>query len=418
MPAEVCLSEVLGALSRTEEALYHADRAISLDPRCGRARALRGMSLAQLGDLDLARTAFENAIEYTPSSALAYLGLADLGSLTPHSTPFRKLEQNIDADDGSVEKHTAVFHFAMGRALENDGKYRRSIRHYLIANTVARKSIDYDEAACVTRLSQIRTTFSAEFIASLGLGDNSPVPIFVVGMPRSGTTLVEQILSGHPDLFGAGEISDLLQVLRINDFSMDLTSDLSVGSVARIGRDYVRQVRRYSPAAKHIVNKNLNNFEWLGLIRVVLPNAKIIHLKRDPVDTCVSCFSKYIPTSFVYDLGKLGRYSREYDGLMRHWLAVLPKGWILEVSYEELVRDHVSQVRRILEFCGIEWHDECLAFHEVKRQVRTVSMAQVRTPLYSSAIGRWRGCYGDLKPLLDALGPLVCYEDQESGPVE
>lgn len=410
--AEVSVGESLAALARTEEALYHADRAIAVDPRSGRAWALRGLCLAELGDLDSARNAYENAVEFAPSLASGYLGLADLGALKPSSSPFSTMERHIEAAGDTAELQTAVFHFAMGRVLENSGNYRRSIGHYIKANAIARQHVDYDEKAFVARMNQLRKTFSPEFIARFGAGDDSASPIFITGMPRSGSTLVEQILSSHPDVFGAGEVPDLIRVLRINDVSLDVAPELSTGSVARIGRDYVRQMKRYSPAAKKIVNKSLNNFEFIGLIRLALPNAKIIHIKRDPVDTCVSCFSKYIPVPYLYDLGELGRHYREYDSLMSHWYSVLPAKWILEVHYEELVRDHINQIRRILSFCDLEWHDGCLAFHELKRKVRTASNVQVRTSLYGSAIGRWRDCYDELRPLLDALGPLVCDRDR------
>lgn len=186
----------------------------------------------------------------------------------------------------------------------------------------------------------------------------------------------------------------------------ELVADMTPAQFRRIGAHYVEGLRARAPAALRITDKALGNFMFAGLIHLALPNARIIHARRDPVDTCLSCFSKLFGSSlpFTYDLAELGRYYRAYDALMAHWRAVLPRGVMLEVQYEELVADFEPQARRILSFCGLEWEEACRQFHETPRPVKTASSTQVRAPLYGAAVGRSRRYRAILAPLLDALG--------------
>jgi hypothetical protein len=240
------------------------------------------------------------------------------------------------------------------------------------------------------------------------VGEPSAVPLFIVGMPRSGTTLIEQIMASHPRLFGAGELPNLhnaavsLHPTGGGIFSFpDAMLHVSGEHLQRLAAHYVSEVLRLAPTATHVIDKMPSNFFFAGLIHLALPNARIIHAVRDPVDTCMSCFSKLFAAGqyHTYDLAELGRYYRHYEELMEHWRRVLPVGRILDVRYEDLVADLEGQARRIIGHCGLEWHRRCLAFHETVRPVRTASATQVRQPLYRSAIGRAR-------PYERFLGPL------------
>lgn len=241
-------------------------------------------------------------------------------------------------------------------------------------------------------------------------GDPSPAPIFILGMMRSGSTLVEQILASHPAIHVAGELPAFSQVVAAmrdpgSRHYPESVAGLDGAGLRAIGRDYVARIRKLAPDAPHITDKMPSNYFFAGLIHLALPNARIIHTLRDPVDNCLSCFSKLFieEQNHAYDLAELGRYYRGYEKLMAHWHGVLPPGLILDVRYEELVGDLESQARRIIAHCGLPWDARCLSFHTHSRPVRTASFSQVRQPIYSSALGRARPYDAFLGPLKAAL---------------
>jgi hypothetical protein len=304
----------------------------------------------------------------------------------------------------------------MGKAYGDIGAHERAFLSLLIGNALKRLRTRYDEAATIGILRRMQAAFDPKQMKrGAGLGDPSAAPVFIVGMPRSGTTLAEQILASHPNVFGAGEINDFQKaILALGGDaagalgSPEVASLLSPDELQRIGAGYVARLGAMAPEATRIVNKTPENFRFLGLIHRALPNARIIHTRRDPVDTCLSCFSKlfFENLPFAYDLGELGRYYRAYDALMAHWRALLPQETLLEVQYEEVVDDLEGQARRIVAHCGLEWDPRCLDFHETERPVRTASVAQVRQPIYASAVGRWRPYEPFLGPLLSELAPM------------
>jgi hypothetical protein len=244
-------------------------------------------------------------------------------------------------------------------------------------------------------------------------GERSHLPVFILGMPRSGTSLVEQILASHPRVLGAGELTamdEAIGTVRTN-FGLlpypDCVPALDAAGVQEIGARYLAQVRRLAPTATaRVIDKMPSNFLVAGLIPLALLNARIIHTVRDPVDTCVSCFSRLfaLEHNYTYDLAELGRYYRAYQRLMAHWHHVLPPGRTLNVRYEELVADLDGQARRMVAHCGLDWDDRCLAFHRTQRPVRTPSAMQVRRPIYTSSVGLRRHYEPFLSPLLTALG--------------
>jgi hypothetical protein len=245
--------------------------------------------------------------------------------------------------------------------------------------------------------------------AKRGWGNYSRVPIFIVGMPRSGSTLLEQILASHSRVFGAGEINDFAKsAASLPGVSEDFPESvliLSDNELRHLGRRYVNSVTAKVPGVIRITDKMLSNFAYIGLIHLALPNARIIHACRDPVDTCLSCFSILFGDDqpYTYDLAELGRYYRAYERLMRHWRAVLPEGVMLDVCYEDVVANLERQARRLIGHCGLEWEDRCLEFHQTPRPVHTASVTQVRQPIYHDSVGRWRPYRDLLRPLLDTL---------------
>jgi hypothetical protein len=236
--------------------------------------------------------------------------------------------------------------------------------------------------------------------------------VFVLGMPRSGTTLTEQIIASHPAVHGAGELRDLMEVVQGNTqaghfqpFPENLAT-LTPDTLHAWGRDYALRLSRRAPDALRITDKMPANYLALGLIPLMLPNAKIIHVKRNPVDTCVSCFTRLFNRhqDATYELNELGRHYATYSRLMQHWRAVLPASSFMEVQYEDIVADMQGQARRLIDWVGLPWNNACLEFHKTERNIRTASVTQVRQPIYSSSVERWRHYEKYLGPLLDGLG--------------
>ena len=271
-------------------------------------------------------------------------------------------------------------------------------------NRLKRAAAPYDEAAMMAYFDRIQSIFTKDLIREKQGTNAARKPIFILGMMRSGSTLVEQILASHPEVHGGGELVALGEIARDISYP-DGVPGFDGAGLANLAHIYLEKTRSLAAGASHVTDKMPGNFFFAGLIHLMFPGAPIIHTLRDPVDTCLSCFSKLFTEEqfHTYDLGELGRYYRRYRDLMAHWRNVLPPARILDVTYEDVVADLEGQVRRILDYCGLSWDARCLEFHQNRRPVRTASVAQIRQPLYSGAVGRARA-YGELlAPLLAAL---------------
>lgn len=445
------LAAVLHTLGRRTEALKHYRRAIAIKPDFGEAyndmgvllRELRrfddaleafthavffnrqtAMCQANLGGMLLAKgrisdavAAFEAAIALEPRRAQFLYYLAEAKTFAAND-PHLALMATLLRDIASLQRQDqAALHFALGKVLTDTGNHVGSFSHFIEGNRLKRSEQSYDETAVLAEIDQIQDTFSPEFMRKrAGGGRPSTLPVFVVGMPRSGSTLVAQILSSHAKIAGAGEIDDFGNaVASLEDRRNPPGTVTSISAPARgltetsvnsLARRYLNAIATLAHGAERVVDKALTNFLHLGLIHLALPNARIIHIKRNPVDTCISCFSKMFAAGhgFSYDLAELGRYYRAYQRLMEHWSRVLPPGAVMDVNYEDLVTDIEGQSRRMIEYCGLEWDPACLRFYESERWVHTSSVVQVRRPVYDSSVGR-SSQYGNLLgPLLTALG--------------
>ena len=312
-------------------------------------------------------------------------------------------------------------HFGLGKALEDAGQYDRAFQQWIKGNALQRKMIHYDEPAELQNFTLACRSFSAKLFEQFpDAGDPSAAPIFILGMPRSGTTLIEQILASHPLVYGAGELAapgtSGLRRHQRGAAEHPLSALSAIAQGRRLAPNGRRRIWPNCPpcrkAKRGLTDKMPANFLYIGLIRLILPNAKIIHTVRDPVDTCLSCFSRLftVGQGFSYELGELGRYYRHYHELMDHWRAVLPAGTILDVRYEDVVDRLEEQARRLLDFCGLPWDPACLEFHKTKRLITTASDIQVRQPLYRSSVARWRHYQRHLGPLLAELKGLVPQE--------
>lgn len=398
----------LQELGRFEEALSDFDRALSLRPDFAPARLNKGLLCLMLGRHDEARNAFETGIISSPKSADFYLSLTICKRFSGDDPLIPAMEDL--ARDGTLDIEERIkFGFALGKALRDAGQFDRSFSHVLQASTLKRSRLAYSEGPPLAFFQHLPAIFSgARMAGKSGAGHRSPLPVFVIGVPRSGTTLVEQILASHRNVFGAGEIDDFKTAIAqtFNGFPETL-ENVSAERLVELGRRYVDNVRVLAPAAERITDKSTQNWPFIGLIHLALPNARIIHVHRDPVDACLSSFFTLFAEGQVqtYDLAELGRYYRAYATLMAYWRSVLPAEVMLDVQYEQLVADFENQARRIVAHCGLEWDDACLAFHKTRRAVKTASAFQVRQPLYRSSIGSWDPYRPLVQPLLEALGP-------------
>jgi tetratricopeptide (TPR) repeat protein len=400
------LGATLQQLGQHNEALRHFDRALAIKPDLAEAHHGRGTALRTLGPLDEARRAIERGIELAPRRAEFYRSLGELKKFAPGDRHVAQLKA-LAGEIGSLsEEEQTHLHFTLGKMYADLGQHPRSFEHLVAGNALKRRATPYDERAVLAQLEQTRELFSAEVMrAREGLGDPSPVPIFIFGMPRSGTTLVEQILASHPEVHGGGELRDLETAVASLAGPGGVPPDIGEAELRRLGAHYLESVRALAPAAPRITDKMPINFRFAGLIHLALPNARLIHTRRDPVDTCLSGFSILFggDQPHTYDLAELGRYYRAYARLMRHWREVLPPGVMLDVRYEDIVADTERQARRIIAHCGLEWHSACLDFYRTQRPVHTASSVQVRQPIYRSSVGRQRPPDAMLIPLLEAL---------------
>ena len=388
-------------LWRVEAALACYDQALALQPDYAAARDNRAFALAELGRFAEAEQAIADSIERHPDRVHGYYVL----SLLPRrwaaeDRQLRKMMALAETIETQPDEAQIELHFALGKALAGLD-FERSFKHVLAGNALHRPRVGYDEAATLGLFDRIKAHYTdIQIRTQSGCGAPSPVPVFIIGMPRSGTSLVEQILASHPAVHGAGEIEDFERAAGPLSTPESVTG-LSDADLKGIGARYLASLPKVP--AERITNKLPWNFLYAGLIHLALPQARLVHIRRDPVDTCLSCFAHLFAANlpYSYELAELGRYYRAYEHLMAHWRRVLPPEVLLEIDYEALVGDLETVTRRMLAHCGLGWDGRCLDFHRTDRPVRTASMAQVRQPIYRSA--RRRPDAAVLAPLLDAL---------------
>ena len=404
----------LQELGRPLEALESYDRALALRPSYADALENKAILQSEFGEVDAARQALEALIRVEPRRARAHFHLVRMKRMTRDDPQLGILER-LERDRRSTgEKEAVDINFALGKAYDDIGDYERAFACFAEGNALKRAGIVYDEAKALARLQRISVAFTSEAMSACrGFGDSTAAPIFIFGMPRSGSTLIEQILSRHPDVSTRGEV-DAFEEASANVVDADggylplpeMFSRLTPEQLRAIAQRYLQKIKIEGEGERRTTDKKPSNFLFAGLIHLALPRARLIHTRRDPIDTCWSCFSQRfgdggLPSA--YDLGELGRFYRAYDSLLEHWRRVLPEGAILTVDYEDVVADLEGQTRRILAHCGLDWNDACLEFEKSRRQVRTASAGQVNQPLYRTAVGRGRNYQRFLGPLLNEL---------------
>ena len=407
------LGEAYTGFEKADMALPVYKKVLGISPNQPAIRKDLAIALINLGRMDEATVYLKEAVDQRLDVSGAYRMLVSIRKFSAEPPELRSILDEL-ANPAISADEAYELHQAAGKVLSDLGRYDESMGHFLTAKRV--QAYDFDIGSYRERVDALIDLFSPEFLAAkAGYGDPSETPVFVVGMPRSGTTLTEQICSSHPDVHGAGELTKLKRISTAYGLRQESTGNfgqpvrsMTAAQAKASAMDYLVNLRLYSPTAPRVVDKMPHNFELVGLIAILFPNARIIHCRRDAIDNCVSCFVSHFGEAHRYtaDLDILGQYYREYYRLMRHWQTVLP-GRIFENRYEDLISDQEGQSRRLIDHLGLPWDDACLRFFDKAGSVRTLSRWQVRQPIYTSSVNRWKNYEGKIQPLIDALGDLA-----------
>ena len=443
---------VLNRQFKSEEALEQIDLLLKREPNNTNYRALRAAILVRIGEYEKAIGSYEILLREQPSipkawmsygHALKTVGRQDDGieayrksiALMPslgesywslaNLKTFRFTPAEIDAMRAQLARSDISeedrFHldFALGKALEDQGAYAPSFEHYVKANTLRRESLDYSADSTSDHVRRSKAVFTRAFFAArAGTGSPARDPIFVVSLPRSGSTLIEQILSSHSAVEGTMELQDINRLVRSlgekprkqrpEDYP-ELLDGVEHERFKALGEEYLERTRVQRKSGRpHFVDKMPNNFVHLGFMHLILPNAKIIDARRHPMGCCLSNFKQHFARgqAFTYDLTDIARYYRDYAELMAHFDSVLP-GRVHRVFYENMVADPEREILALLDYCGLPFEENCLRFYETDRAVRTASSEQVRRPIFTEGVEQWRNYERWLGPLREALGPIV-----------
>jgi tetratricopeptide (TPR) repeat protein len=419
-PGHPGAAHTLGALLSEADELPEALRwlKIAAEGAPAAAQVLRDLGVVELflGDTESGREHLTRALEIEPTSKEVLLSLVRMTPMADGSSRARRLfdiASGLAAQAGklTVEQRIEVY-FALGKAHEDRGEADLAFAALKRANGAKRSTFRYNIDDHEKRLRRVAEIFDPALMQRLaGGGLSSERPIFIFGMPRSGTTLVEQIVSAHSKVNAAGEIP---LMPRLGFYSTgqggslfpEWAAGMNPADCRSFAQAYLDQLPAAPEGEPRTTDKRLENYELLGLIQLALPNATFIHCRRDPRDACLSTWAMLFSSGqdWSYDLTELGRFWRAQETLMAHWRTLLGPGRMLEVGYEAVVGDFEAQARRIIAHCGLEWDEACLRFHQSRRPVRSASVTQVRQPIYNRSIGRWRQFETHLAPLFAAMG--------------
>lgn len=414
---------ILSELGQPEQALRVYEKALVLQPESALVLGNMANLYAQLGKRDNALELFRKALLLEPENGELYHDLSRIKKFkNPDDDDVKRMEslmQNPSLTSGDC----MYLGFALGKAYDDMGDADRAIKNFLQANGLKKQSLNRTAGLEDKLVNQLIEIFNTDFCDSRHvMGTSAATPLFVLGMPRSGTTLIEQIIGSHSLVYAAGERDELRDaVIGMDDVGPGVgglnadghgfplgVADLSVDQIKQIGEDYLHAVMKKIPETAFFTDKMPRNVFFLGIAALAVPNAKFIYCTRSPLDTCLSCFFLHFPEDqdFSYDLEDLGRYYRACTRIMAHWQDLFPDR-IKTVRYEDVVENPEREAREILDFCGLEWQPQCLDFHKSERRVTTASASQVRQPIYTSSMKRWWKYREHLGPLIKALGPLA-----------
>jgi tetratricopeptide (TPR) repeat protein len=399
-------------LGQREKAVKLYEKASRLEPR----EAMHFYNIAcmqrSLGELEAAEENYDAAVRLNPADCESFKIRSDLRVQTNERNHVDELEdlldKGIDDERGSIQVR-----YAVAKELEDLGEAQRSFEHLKAGSSQRRKLMKYDLERDIETIDAIMETFDSNVFAEAAEGNANDEAIFILGMPRTGTTLVERILASHSDVFAAGELNNfaaqLMTMLRATNIDKKLSRDEFVKSSAaldfeQLGEAYISSTRPFTGHTARFIDKLPLNYLYVGLIHLALPNATIINLQRNPMDTCYATYKQLFVDAypFSYDLEELAKYYVAYHRLMEHWNAVLP-GVIHTIHYEELVDDIEGKTRHMLSACDLDWQEQCLRFYENKEASTTASTAQIRRPVYKSSVGKWKDYEEYLRPAVEIL---------------
>lgn len=414
------LASATAGIGEHERAIRLYDEILAKSPNQNSLWVLRGHAQKTIGAFDEAIASYRRAFEVKPDYGDAFWSLANTKTYRFTDAEIEQMQARASAGDTEVEDRIHL-HFALGKAFEDRQDFERSFEHYARGNELKQRGVQHRASHLDIRVRGQMDVCTREFFAErAGVGCKAPDPIFIVGLPRAGSTLLEQILASHPQIDGTMELPNIIALAQRLRNSVSLVDEsgapryptvlrtLDHDYFRRFGEQFIEDTRVYRGDAPFFIDKNPNNFFHIGLIRLILPNAKVIDARRHPMACCFSGFKQLFGQGqeFSYGLEAIGNYYRRYVELMDHWDAALP-GFVLRVQHEQVVEDLESQVRRMLEFCGLPFDRACLDFHRSKRSVRTPSSEQVRQPIYRGGLEQWRHYEPWLGPLKEALGEDV-----------
>jgi tetratricopeptide (TPR) repeat protein len=401
------LARVLRQLGRAEEALVPLGEAIDLEPNDGEAHISLALTLRQLGQTELAIERLEQFLTIRPTCGSAYYHIS---TMKPRQELIPVVEKLVS--DAQLPIGDAIYcHFALGNFLDSGNSFDQAFRHFLRANTLQRETFTYHAEENIQTIDRLMKVYSKGFFqGKRQFGCASQLPVFIVGMPRSGTTLVEQILASHPLVHGGGEIEafagvnhSIAQQLKHANPPPDCMSLIDRRIVEEYSERYLEELELHCPTAARITDKQPGNFVRIGLIKTLFPEARIVHCQRNPLDNCISLFFHcFMPLKCSFELTELGQYYLDYQRLMSHWQNLFP-GEIFTVRYEELVVDQERVSKQLIDYLGLEWDEKCLDFHNNERNVMSPSNMQVRQPMYKNSMNRWKNYEQHLQPLIEVL---------------
>ncbi len=410
--AEIKQANALNEIGQTADGIDLLKMRLQKDSQLTTVMTALGRLLGNSGDLEGAESMYRKALNQKNDLAAACLGLSRIRTFNQEDTVLIEKMQGLLTKKGLSEPEQMDVHFALGKIFDDLKNHEIAFDYYAQGNRIQHNALNYDKQAQSERVDHLIDFFTPELFSQFSeLGYQHDLPIIIVGMPRSGTTLTEQIIASHPDVVGGGELLYFRSVSRLipqlcqsKKIYPLVLSELNQDIAKKLYQPYIELLRRHTETARFVTDKLPGNFMNMGLIRLLFPNAPIIHCKRDPLDVCLSIFFQIFNKShdYSYDLLEIGHEYLQYQRLMEHWREVLP-GPYMESQYEDLVAEQESNSRALIDFCDLPWDNACIEFYKKKRDVKTASNWQVRQPIYSSSSQRWKNYTNQLRPLIDLL---------------
>ena len=396
---------------KVNEAIDCYLNAIKYKPDFAEAYNNLGLIMMDQGKNEEAKLHFHKAIKIKPNLTYVHRHLSVITKYTKTNPHIKEMKKNI-LNSNILDNEKMHLAFGLGKAFDDIGEYKNAFKYFEIGNNLRRRNITYDIKNDINFFNSLKKKFNKNLFKKFEKSGNlERTPIFIVGMHRSGTTLTEQILCSHPEVFGGGESRLLAQIVykflnsNLKNNFFDSLNDLDFKKIEEMGNIYINVAKNFQPNYKYITDKQPTNFLWLGIIRLILPNAKIIHCIRNPADNCMSIYKNYFnfdDNPYAYNLNELGQYYNLYKDLMKFWHSILPN-YIYDISYESLIKNQKIETQKLLKFCNLKWNDNCMMFYKNKRYITTASLVQVRKPIYNNSIKSWKKYEKYIKDLIKIL---------------